>query len=53
MEREGIVEVVVSTDFSEGLLLSSFLMLSLLLLVVVGRISDVSMMSSIELLLRP
>jgi len=43
------VEVVVSTDFSEGLLLSSFLMLSLLLLVVaVGRISDVSMMWSIE-----
>jgi len=41
------VEVVVSTDFSEGLLLSfSFLLLSLL--VTVGRISDVSMMSSIE-----
>lgn len=42
------MEVVVSTDFSEGLLLSSFLMLPLLLLVAVGRISDVSMMWSIE-----
>jgi len=42
------VEVVVSTDFSEGLLLSSFLMLSLLLLVVVGRISDVSMIDVVD-----
>ena len=48
------MEVVVSTDFSEGLLLSfSFLLLLLLVVVAVGWIGDVSMMSSIELMLRP
>jgi len=40
------VEVVVSTDFSEGLLLSSFLLP--LLLVAVGRISDVSMIEVVD-----